>query len=42
MKLLIDFLFFIRFNFESNLVNNFSNDVDKRIRRLTGILVTQV
>lgn len=42
MKLLIDFLFFIRFNFESNLVNNFSNDVDKRIRRLTSILVTQV
>lgn len=43
MKLLIVF-FFLRFNFESNLVNlnNFINDFDKRIRRVTVILVTQV
>lgn len=36
--------FFLRFNFESNLVNlnNFINDFDKRIRRVTVILVTQV
>lgn len=42
MKLLI--VFFLRFNFESNLVNlnNFINDFDKRIRRVTVILVTQV
>lgn len=35
---------FLRLNFEINLVNlnNFINDVDKRIRRVTYFLVTQV